>query len=79
MPEPSASHDRAGCRRRGAWSSRTAMVRTSRPSPTGQRRTFHQSSVRLRPAVVLDHRVAEGTAGDDHQEADADGHGEDRR
>ena len=37
MAEPSASQDSAGCRRRGAWSSSTAIATTSRAVPTGQR------------------------------------------
>jgi hypothetical protein len=49
IPAPSASHDRAGCRRRGAWSRRTAIVATSSAIPIGHRQTFHSVT------VVADH------------------------
>lgn len=45
-PEPSASQDRAGCRRRGEWSKITAMVTTSVSRPNGQRPHCHQVLVR---------------------------------
>ena len=76
-PEPSASHDRAGCRRRGAWSKSTAMVKTRTSSPSGHRPHCHQRCVALRPAVLRDHRVAEGSARHEHEEAQPDGHRED--
>ena len=36
-PAPSASQERAGCRRRGAWSRTAAIASTSSAVPTGQR------------------------------------------
>ncbi len=40
---PSASHDSAGCRRRGAWSSSTAIANTISATPSGQRTQFQTS------------------------------------
>ncbi len=44
-PEPSASQDTAGWRRRGEWSSSTAIAKTSSAVPTGQRATCQASTV----------------------------------